>query len=168
MLEEVVEEWADFLESESGYRRPGYNKLDFALGQVRNFVQCRPWARWGLKVMRRGLIYIRSHAVRIQAAARGRLVRSALSDLRPFAAPRKARPSSVAALRTLFGGRLFNAVVWDRASRRSVPMGTLLARCGIAQKKPTSARQARAWAARVAALHGGSDPGRVFDAGDAL
>ena len=47
-------------------------------------------------------------------------------------------------------------------------MGELLARCGIKPKRPTSARQARSHRARIAAVTGGSNPGIIYDSGNAL
>ena len=41
----------------------------------------------------------------------------------------------------------------------------LMRRCGVQPKKPSSAQKARAHANRVAATHGGSNPGRVVDVG---
>ena len=112
------------------------------------------------------LHWVRGVAVRIQAAARGHLVRAALRPLLPFAKLGRAA-SEVAFLRALFG-RLINMCVFDRVTRKGMPMSDLLKRLGVKTKKAASAQKARAQAARVAAHHGGTNPGRVFDRGGAL
>jgi len=58
--------------------------------------------------------------------------------------------------------------VFDKATRQRMPVGMLLARCGVKPKRAASARKARARKAHVAAVCGGEKPGRIFDAGDAL
>ena len=138
------------------------------------WLQCVKW-RWPLSSgvepnrpslfkARKLLSWGRSVVARIQAAARGLLVRRVLRPLLS-AAPRKASPSTVAYIRTIFG-RVFDCAVFDKSTRRGMPMGTLLARCGITRKKATSARRARAHKAGVAAATGGSNPGRIVDAAD--
>ena len=87
------------------------------------------------------LHWVRGVAVRIQAAARGHLVRAALRPLLPFAKLGRAA-SEVAFLRALFG-RLINMCVFDRVTRKGMPMSDLLKRLGVKTKKAASAQKAR-------------------------
>ena len=125
------------------------------------------WHAWPLAATIRMLHWVYGVVSRIQAAARGLLVRGAL---RPWLRLVQTPASSVAYLRSIFGGRTYDAQPYDRATGKRAVAAVVLARCGYKERKATSARQKRNRKVRIAAATGSGtgNPGRVWDSGDGL
>ena len=124
--------------------------------------------RTSLRTLRRVLSRETRAIVRTQAIVRGFLVRALLRCFEPIcSALRGAALSAVVRLKVLVGAACLDCVIFDRRTRESVSLGTLLKRYGKA-KKAKSAKKQRA-RQRKAELHYGTvveKGGVLFTMGD--
>lgn len=145
-------------------------QAEVALGEQLHSVGCIQWywrrqQAWRQEFLRRQQllqlhgVFMREWeaAVRVQAAIRGCLVRACLRDgvgkLRGMC---DGPVSAVLYLMVLLNIRLVDFVIFDRRTRESVSMDSLLARYAGKRKKATSAKKQRSRRAKKATYSGGA------------